>query len=123
LQRNFPATQRRRAPPGDKHRPANALTSRPDLPGPTCARRNPPAPIVDHPDELLNAGRLAQCNEIVRQADIQKRSAPLLITFLGITRVSTHRLAERAEFCARARAKRTAQIGAERAESLLDAYT
>jgi hypothetical protein len=59
----------------------------------------------------------------VRQADIEKRSARLQIAFLGTTRVSTHRLAARAGFCARARAKRTAQIGAERAGSLLDAYT
>jgi hypothetical protein len=59
----------------------------------------------------------------VRQADVEKLSAPLIVAFLGMTRVAGGHLPARADFCARARAKLTAQIGAERAGSLLGAYT
>ena len=78
--------------------------------------------IVDHPDDLLNTGQFAQCNEVLRQVDVEKLSGPVIVAFLGITRVASGQLPARAEFCNKARTKLTAEIGRERAVRLLQAY-
>ncbi len=73
--------------------------------------------IVDYLDDQLNAGEFAECNDVLRQVDVEKLSAPPVVAFLGITRTAKEFLPARAEFSGRARTKFTNEIGAERAEA------
>ena len=78
--------------------------------------------IIDYLDDLLNAGKFRECNAILRSADPEQLTDPLIVTCLGITLAAKHKLAGRMNFYLRALQTVAKRRGEEGAERLLNKY-
>jgi hypothetical protein len=75
--------------------------------------------VFDMLDDLLFAGNLGRCDEILRLADVKRMQVPVVLAFLTITAPARSELSERAEFYRRARERLLELRPREKVDALL----
>jgi hypothetical protein len=75
--------------------------------------------VLDMLDDLLYAGNLARCDEILKLADVTQMAVPVVLAFLTVTAPARSELSERDNFSKRARERLLQLRPKEKVDALL----